>query len=62
MFRRATSQFQPVTTGPVPPDYRVGPGDQLVLVIAAAVEQADTLTVSRLATALTALVDRGGPG
>jgi len=47
MFRRATSQFQPVTTGPVPPDYRVGPGDQLVLVITGAVEQAYTLTVSR---------------
>ncbi len=47
LFRRATSQFQPVTTGPVPSDYRVGPGDQLVLVLTGAVEQAYELEVSR---------------
>lgn len=47
LFARATSQFQPVTTGPVPPDYRLGPGDQLVLVLTGAVEQAYTLTVGR---------------
>lgn len=47
LFRRATSQFQPVTTGPVPDDYRVGPGDQLNLVLTGAVEQAYDLEVSR---------------
>ncbi|MFW6193609.1 MAG: SLBB domain-containing protein, partial [Gemmatimonadota bacterium] len=47
IFRRATSQFEPQTTGPVPPDYRVGPGDQLVLVLTGAVEQAYELRVSR---------------
>lgn len=47
LFRRATSTFQPVTTGPVPSDYRVGPGDRLQLVITGAVEQAYTLQVSR---------------
>lgn len=46
IFRRATSQFEPVTTGPVPPDYRVGPGDQLVLVLTGAVQQAYELSVS----------------
>lgn len=47
IFRRATSQFRPVTGGPVPEDYRVGPGDQLVLVLTGAVEQAYELRVSR---------------
>ncbi|HKK09057.1 MAG TPA: SLBB domain-containing protein, partial [Gemmatimonadota bacterium] len=47
LFQQATSQFQPVTTGPVPPDYRVGPGDELVLVLTGGVEQAYQLTVTR---------------
>ena len=47
LFRRATSQFAPVTTGPVPPDYRLGPEDELVLVLTGGVEQAYRLTVSR---------------
>jgi polysaccharide biosynthesis/export protein len=47
LFRRATAQFDPVSVGPVPPDYRVGPGDQVVLVITGGVELAYELTVSR---------------
>ncbi|MFQ5690470.1 MAG: SLBB domain-containing protein, partial [Gemmatimonadota bacterium] len=47
LFQRGTSQFQPVTTGPVPPDYRLGPGDQVVLVLTGGVEQAYQLTVTR---------------
>ncbi len=47
LFMQATSQFQPVTTGPVPPDYQVGPGDELVLVLTGAVEQAYQIPVTR---------------
>lgn len=46
LFRRATSQFVPITTGPAPPDYRLGPGDELVLVLTGDVEQAYRLTVT----------------
>jgi protein involved in polysaccharide export with SLBB domain len=47
LFRRTTAQFDPVTVGPVPPGYRVGPGDQLLLVITGDVELAYELTVGR---------------
>gem|GEM_PF-249223 len=47
LFQQATSQFQPVTTGPVPPDYRVGPGDELALVLTGGVEAAYQLPVTR---------------
>lgn len=47
IFERATSQFLPPTTGPVPGDYRVGPGDELILVLTGDVEQAYRLTVTR---------------
>src|SRR3989441_5921845 len=33
VFRRTTTQFLPLLAGPVPPDYRLGPGDQLVLIL-----------------------------
>ncbi|MDX1494004.1 MAG: SLBB domain-containing protein, partial [Longimicrobiales bacterium] len=46
-FRRATSQFQPLLSGPVPEDYRVGPGDQLLLLLTGEVEAAHDLTVTR---------------
>lgn len=49
-FARATSQFRPVATGPAPPDYRLGPGDELVLVLTGDVELAYTLPVSREGT------------
>lgn len=47
VFRRATSQFQPLLSGPVPDDYRMGPGDQLVLVLTGEVELAHELEVTR---------------
>ena len=47
LFRRATSQFIPVTTGPVPADYRLGPGDELVLALTGDVEAAYELPVTR---------------
>lgn len=47
LFRRANSQFAPLASGPVPPDYRLGPTDELVLVITGGVEQAYQLTVTR---------------
>ncbi len=47
LFTGATTQFQPVTTGPVDPDYRLGPGDQIYLVLTGDVETAYTLDVTR---------------
>ncbi|HWV57912.1 MAG TPA: SLBB domain-containing protein [Longimicrobiales bacterium] len=46
LFRRATTEFMPLASGPVPPDYRIGPGDELILVITGDVELAYELTVS----------------
>ncbi len=47
IFRRATTQFQPSTSGPAPTDYRVGPEDELILVVTGDVEVAYRMTVSR---------------
>nr|MDP2584002.1 SLBB domain-containing protein [Candidatus Palauibacterales bacterium] len=47
LFQQATSQFQPVTTGPVPSNYRVGPGDELILVLTGGVQAAYQLPVTR---------------
>ena len=47
VFKRTTTQFLPMLAGPVPPDYRLGPGDNLVLILTGDVEQAYPLTVSR---------------
>ena len=46
-FRRATTQFLPLLSGPVPPDYRLGPGDVLALILTGDVELAYTLQVRR---------------
>lgn len=46
-FRGTTSQFDANLSGPVDPNYRVGPGDRLVLVLTGDVEQAYTLDVTR---------------
>src|SRR5438067_13029066 len=46
-FRRTTTQFLPLLSGPVPPDYKLGPGDQLVLIITGQVETAYSLQVTR---------------
>jgi protein involved in polysaccharide export with SLBB domain len=46
-FRRTSTRFQPVQTGPVDENYRLGSGDILVLILTGDVEQAYTLTVNR---------------
>ena len=46
VFRRASSQFQPLLTGPAPDDYTVGPGDELVVVVTGDVEFAHELQVT----------------
>src|SRR5213593_3125816 len=47
VFRRSTTQFLPLLAGPVPPDYKLGPGDALVLILTGDVELAYTLQVTR---------------
>ncbi|MBI4503307.1 MAG: SLBB domain-containing protein, partial [Gemmatimonadetes bacterium] len=47
VFRRTTTQFLPVLSGPVPPDYHLGPGDNLVLILTGDVELAYPLSVTR---------------
>src|SRR3989441_7205641 len=46
-FRRASTQFMPLLSGPVPPDYAIGPGDVLALILTGDVELAYTLQVMR---------------
>jgi polysaccharide biosynthesis/export protein len=46
-FRRAGTQFEPMRQGPVDPSYRLGPGDELQLVLTGDVEAAYALDVSR---------------
>jgi polysaccharide export outer membrane protein len=46
-FRRTTTQFLPLLSGPVPPDYKLGAGDALVLILTGDVELAYTLPVTR---------------
>src|SRR5437867_1810069 len=47
VFRRTSTQFLPLLSGPVPSDYRLGPGDMLVLILTGDVELAYTLQVTR---------------
>src|SRR5690349_345749 len=47
VFRRSKTQFLPLLAGPVPPDYRLGPGDQVVLILTGNVQLAYTLGVTR---------------
>lgn len=47
VFRRTTTQFLPLVSGPVPPEYRLGPGDQLVLILTGDVELTHQLNVTR---------------
>ena len=47
VFHRATTQFLPTLAGPVPPDYRLGAGDQLVLILTGDVQLAHALQVTR---------------
>jgi polysaccharide biosynthesis/export protein len=46
-FRVTSSQFQPITTGPVGPSYRIGPGDELLLILSGDIEAAYSLDVTR---------------
>ncbi len=46
-FRKFTTQFQPALTGPVEANYRLGPGDMLVLILTGDVERVHTLEVTR---------------
>ncbi len=45
-FRRASTRFQPLVTGPVGDDYVLGPGDRMVLLLTGAVETAEVLDVT----------------
>jgi protein involved in polysaccharide export with SLBB domain len=47
VFRRSTTQFLPTLAGPVPPDYRLGPGDVVALIVTGDVELTYTLQVVR---------------
>lgn len=46
-FRNPTNQFDANLTGPVDPNYRIGPGDKLVLVLTGDVETSYSLDVTR---------------
>ena len=47
VFRQPAQQFQPNTAGPVDANYRLGPGDRLVLILTGDVELAHDLSVTR---------------
>ena len=47
IFRRATSRFQPLLSGPVPDSYKIGPGDRILLLLTGEVELAHDLEVTR---------------
>ncbi len=47
VFRRAGTQFDPALAGPVDANYRLGPGDVLVLILTGDVELAHSLEVTR---------------
>jgi polysaccharide export outer membrane protein len=46
-FRNASSQFDPNLSGPVDANYKIHPGDRLVLILTGDVEQSYTLDVTR---------------
>ena len=46
-FRRSTTRFDPAQTGPVDANYRLGPGDVVVLILTGDVERSYTLNVTR---------------
>jgi polysaccharide biosynthesis/export protein len=47
VFRSPTSEFEPNLSGPVDANYRLGPGDQLVLILTGDVELTRELVVTR---------------
>ncbi len=46
-FRRTSTRFQPMQSGPVDENYRLGSGDVLVLILTGDVEESYTLSVTR---------------
>ena len=47
IFRSSPMRFEPAAFGPVDANYRLGPGDQLVLILTGDVEETHTLDVTR---------------
>src|SRR6266513_5564926 len=47
VFQRTTTQFLPLLSGPVPADYKLGPGDNLVLILTGDVELTYSLSITR---------------
>jgi polysaccharide biosynthesis/export protein len=47
LFRRTLTQFQPSLYGPVDDSYRLGPGDQIVLILTGEVQLSRSLTLTR---------------
>lgn len=47
VFRRATTQFSPVAAGPVDAGYRLGPGDELMLILTGDADVVQSLPVTR---------------
>ena len=47
LFRSNTTQFQPNLAGPVDANYRLGPGDRIVLILTGDVEESYSLDVTR---------------
>ena len=47
LFLRPSREFEPILTGPAPPNYRIGPGDEISLVLTGDVELAYLLPVNR---------------
>jgi len=47
VFRRTTTLFNPVAAGPVDPGYRLGPGDDLILILTGDADVVEELPVTR---------------
>ncbi|HMI32078.1 MAG TPA: polysaccharide biosynthesis/export family protein, partial [Candidatus Limnocylindrales bacterium] len=50
IFRYAPSTFEPLATGPVDPDYPIGPGDEIIISIWGDNQYTQTALVTREAT------------
>jgi protein involved in polysaccharide export with SLBB domain len=58
VFTRATSQFQPLLSGPVPDDYVLGPDDQILLMLSGEVDLTYELIVTREGFVVVPIVGR----
>jgi polysaccharide export outer membrane protein len=47
IFRRGSTEFQPMVAGPVDGEYPLGPGDEVIVMLTGEVERTHNLTVSR---------------